>query len=112
MSATHDTELKDWVLDADGHLVDSTTWGKSFAMLTARQEGWELSDDHWWLIEFVRHYHQSYGNPPLMRTVVGAYRTHKNDPSLGSAALYQLFPDHPIRQACRLGGLPKPDWCI
>lgn len=112
MSGTKITGDPDWALDADGHLINADAWTQGFAQAIADQEGWVLNQDHWWLIDFVRDYFQTYGNPPLMRTVIGAYRTHKDDPSLGSASLYQLFSEHPIRQACRLGGLPKPDWCI
>ena len=99
-------------LDADGHLAEPETWSREFAITQAAEHGIELGEDHWWLIDWVRQYHQRYGNPPLMRSVVVAYRAHKEDPSLGSAALYALFAEHPIRSACLLGGLPKPDWCI
>lgn len=101
-----------WQLDQDGHLADPVTWSPAFAEAVALADDLSLSDDRWWLIEWVRHYWLSYGNAPLMRSVVVAYRDHRQDPSLGSASLYGLFADNPIREACRLGGVPKPDWCI
>jgi len=109
---TRGDHLARWPTDEDGHLIDASQWTKAFATEVARQQGMHLTEDHWWMIEWVRSYHQNYGNPPLMRTVVAAYREHKKDPSLGSASLYSLFADHPIRQACQLAGLPKPDWCL
>lgn len=101
-----------WSLDDEGHLADPSAWSEAFVSAMAEAQGWVLSDDHWWLIRWVRDYWLQYKNPPLMRTVVVAYRAHKDNPKLNSQALYDLFADHPIRQACLLGGVPKPDWCI
>lgn len=99
-------------LDQDGHLKDPGQWQPSVARALAGHHGLELNEDQWWLIEFVRRHHHQYGTPPLMRIVVSAFRQFKADPGLGSREIYRLFADHPVRQACRFGGLPKPDWCI
>ena len=99
-------------LDKDGHLVDSAHWRPEIADQLAEMDGLTLKSSHWWVIEYVRDYHGRYGNPPLMRTLIKAWREDQGDPSLGSRDLYRLFPDNPVRQACRYGGLPKPDWCI
>lgn len=101
-----------FVLDADGHLADPETWTRAFAEQLASTDGRILTEDQWWLIGWVRDYWRSYGNAPLMRSVVVAYRAHRQEPSLGSASLYELFADNPVREACRLGGVPKPDWCL
>ncbi|TVQ27948.1 MAG: sulfurtransferase TusE, partial [Wenzhouxiangella sp.] len=58
-----------------------------------------------------RGYHQRYGNPPLMRTLVAASKQFDSGAG-GSRWLYRLFPDGPVRLACKYGGLPKPDWCL
>lgn len=97
--------------DADGHLSDPAQWTPELARRLAAEDGVELEDGHWWLIEFVRRYHHDYGNPPLMRTLVAALRAERGD-DVGSRDLYRLFPDGPVRLACKYGGLPKPDWCI
>lgn len=99
-------------LDEHGHLRDPVCWRPAVARALAAQDGQTLTAGHWWLIEFVRDYHHHYNNPPLMRVVVSALREKRGDPAVSSRDLYQLFPDHPIRQACRYGGLPRPDWCI
>jgi len=97
-------------LDAEGFLIDSDQWFPEVAELVADRDGIELEADHWWLIEFVQAYHARYGNPPLMRVVVAAWRERHGEGS--SRDLYRLFPDGPVRLACKYGGLPKPDWCI
>ena len=101
-----------WTLDGDEHLADPDQWTAAFAEAMASRQGLKLSADHWWLLRWVREYWLEYNNAPLMRSVVVAYRAHRDDPGLGSAALYRLLADHPVRQACQLAGVPKPDWCI
>ncbi|HMA98183.1 MAG TPA: TusE/DsrC/DsvC family sulfur relay protein [Wenzhouxiangella sp.] len=98
-------------LDSDGHLADPADWSPEVAADLAAAEGLVLNDDHWWVISFVRSYHQRYGNPPLMKTLVSGLR-EKAGPESGSRDLYRLFPEGPVRLACKYGGLPKPDWCI
>ncbi|MCC5863497.1 MAG: TusE/DsrC/DsvC family sulfur relay protein [Wenzhouxiangella sp.] len=99
-------------LDEHGHLQDADSWQPAIGMELARRDGLELDDRQWWLIHFVRDYHGHYGNPPLMRVLVRAMREQFADQALGSRDLYRLFPDNPVRQACKYGGLPVPDWCI
>jgi len=102
----------DVALDEHGHLLNPADWTPEVALALAAQDGMNLIARHWWLIEFVRDYHHRYGTPPLMRVAVVGLREKLGDPAISSRDLYQLFPDHPIRQACRYGGLPRPDWCI
>ncbi len=99
-------------LDADGHLLDPGLWTPALAEALAAADGVELGVEQWWLIELVRRHHQHYGTPPLMRSVIAALRQQRQDAALGSRAVYRIFSDNPVRQACRYGGLPKPDWCI
>jgi tRNA 2-thiouridine synthesizing protein E len=101
---------QDISLDTDGFMTDPASWTPAVARALAARDGIELNDDHSWLIEWVRDYHQRYGNPPLMRVVVAALRERQGEAS--SRELYRLFPDGPVRLACKYGGLPKPDWCI
>lgn len=99
-------------LDEHGHLQDAAAWRPEIGTELARRDGIDLEDRHWWLIDFVRDYHGRYGTPPLMRVLVRAMREQFGDPTLGSRDLYRLFPDSPVRQACKYGGLAVPDWCI
>ncbi len=100
------------VLDDDGHLADPQQWTREVACALADRDGIELGPDHWWLIEFVRDYHHTYGTPPLMRVVVSALRDKRGDAAASSRDLYRLFSDNPVRQACCYAGLKKPDWCL
>ena len=99
-------------LDKHGHLVNPQQWKPEVARALAERDGIELGSDHWWLIEFVRDYHHTYGTPPLMRVLVAALRDKTGDSSASSRELYRLFSDNPVRQACCYAGLKKPDWCL
>lgn len=97
-------------LDEEGFLIDAGQWRPEVAEALAGRDGLRLGPDHWWLIGFVREYYAAYATPPLMRVVVTELKRRKHDG--GSRDLYRLFPDGPVRLACKYGGLPKPDWCI
>lgn len=99
-------------LDDNGHLDDPGDWSEPVALALAAADGIELGPDHWWLIRFVRDYHERYGMPPLMRIAVAELARQRGSGEASSRSLYRLFPDGPIRQACKYAGLPAPDSCI
>lgn len=99
-------------LDGDGHLLDSAAWTRDIGCALASKRGVELGPLHWWLIDFVREHQRQYGMPPLMRVAIGAMRHQAGVEDASSRTLYRLFPDGPIREACRYGGLARPESCI
>ncbi len=98
-------------VDAQGYLLDWRQWDDAFALHSALQEEIALGDDHWTVLRFLRGFYADYGISPPMRVLVKSIA-----PLLGGAAssrrLYQLFPQGPARQACKIAGLPKPESCI
>jgi tRNA 2-thiouridine synthesizing protein E len=98
--------------DAAGYLLDSTTWNRAFAERVARAEGIELGEAHWQVIEFLRDYHQRFQLSPPMRVLVKVMAPLLGEPKATSRRLYQLFPEGPARQACKIAGLPKPESCL
>jgi len=99
-------------LDENGHLADAASWSEAVAEHLASLDGLELDQDQWWMIRFVRQHHQRYGMPPLMRVVITELRKQPGHESASSRTLYRLFPEGPVRLACRYAGLPKPESCI
>lgn len=99
-------------LGPDGHLLDAGDWSAAVAVEMARRDGVELDPARWWLIGFVRRHFLEYGMPPLMRVVIQAMRREDLVENPSSRVLYRLFPDGPIREACRYAGLPRPESCI
>lgn len=99
-------------LDGEGHLVDAGAWSESVARALADRRQVELGPLHWWLIRFVRGHHERYGMPPLMRIAIRTMREQTDEAEASSRTLYRLFPEGPIREACRYAGLPRPESCI
>lgn len=98
--------------DPAGYLLDAAAWTPEFAAAVAAEEGILLGPDHWQVLHFLRNYHAQYEHSPPMRVLVKAIAPLLGEAKATSRRLYQLFPDGPAKQACKLAGLPKPDSCI
>ena len=98
--------------DSAGYLLDAATWTPAFAEAAAAEEGIALGPDHWQVLLFLRDYHAQYEHSPPMRVLVKAIAPLLGEPKATSRRLYQLFPDGPARQACKIAGLPKPEGCL
>ena len=98
--------------DPEGFLLDLNDWNREVAALLAQQDGIELSEYHWEIIDFCRDYYHEYRIIPIMRILARAIRDRLGAAKGESLYLYRLFPQGPVRQAARIGGLPKPPSCI
>lgn len=106
------TAKADQACDAGGYLLDAECWDRDFALRTAQSEGLVLSDEHWQVIDFLREYYRRYELSPPMRVLVKAIAPLLGEAKASSRRLYQLFPDGPAKQACKIAGLPKPLSCL
>ncbi len=97
-------------LDAHGYLQRSDDWSEALAEHLAMLDGLPLGVDHWRVLHYLRDHHLRHAQPPRMRILVAAMAPWLGDG--GSRTLYRLFPEGPIRQACRYAGLPRPERCI
>jgi tRNA 2-thiouridine synthesizing protein E len=99
--------------DEQGFLLDFEDWSEEFVEQTAAQDGLTLYDESWGLIGYFREYYQQNSSHPSMRQLVldlgrqsGA---HFHDRKQYEKFVYKLFPRDPIRELCKLAGLPKPE---
>ncbi len=92
-------------LDAEGFLVNPDDWTPEIAEIIAREEGIELTDRHWEVINFVRKYYEEHGEPPTLRAI-----TKRG--GIPTKELYELFPKGPAKKVARIAGLGKPKGCI
>ena len=100
------------LLDNEGYLLDLSSWTKSLAAELAELDNFELTDQHWEVIETVRAFYLAYEISPSMRPLVKAMAI-KYGPDKGkSIYLKKLFSDSPPKQAARYAGLPKPLNCL
>lgn len=98
--------------DAQGFLLDLDDWSEDFARALAQRDGVELFVDHWELIWYFRDYYQETQGLPTMHRMVlelGRHRgPHFRDRKAYEKHIYHLFPTDPMRQICKLAGLPMP----
>jgi len=90
-----------------GYLVDIADWSEDLAKLIAAEEGVELTEKHWDLMNYLRdEFINNGGNQPNTRAIIktmadkwGSKPTQKD--------LYELFPKDPSKQGGRIAGLPE-----
>lgn len=96
----------------DGFLRDAAQWSEAVAETLAAADNTLLTPAHWEIIRFIRAYYQRFQHLPNMRMFVGAVRRELGAEKGNSAYLHQLFPQGPLKYACKWAGLPKPPTCL
>jgi tRNA 2-thiouridine synthesizing protein E len=100
-------------LSADGFLARQEDWNEAAARWLAEMEGIELNATHWEILHFLRAYYLRFRHVPAnLRLFVTAVKNGLGAEQGTSRYLYALFPSGPLRQACRIAGLPKPPHCL
>jgi tRNA 2-thiouridine synthesizing protein E len=95
-----------------GFLVNRLDWNEEAAEQLALKENIKLSEQHWEIILFIRSYYEQYKHLPNTRVFIKAIARTLGEDKGNSRYLHQLFPDGPLKYACKLAGLPKPPTCL
>ena len=91
-------------VNEEGYLTDLSQWTNEVWREIAKEEGIEMTDQHWTVIEFIQ---ESFRNKePLSIRSIG-----KRGP-VSIKEFYALFPDGPLKKASKIAGIPKPASCI
>ena len=100
-------------VDEEGYLLNISDWSEEIALAMATEDEIELSPEHWEVINFLKDYFEEYEFAPAVRVLTKAI-AKKNDihKKEASVFLYDLFPNGPGLQACKIAGLPKPTGCV
>ncbi|MDO5054003.1 TusE/DsrC/DsvC family sulfur relay protein [Pasteurella oralis] len=98
--------------DPYGYLLDLNQWTEDVAIAIAKLENIQLTEAHWEVIYFVRHFYQEYKTSPAIRMLVKAMAQKLGEEKGNSRYLQRLFPEGPAKQATKLAGLPKPAKCL
>ncbi len=104
--------LDDTQCNDEGFLLDYSQWSKEVALQLAAQDDLQLTEPHWEIIEFIRHYYIEYRHLPNARVFVKAVRKALGEEKGNSRYLQKLFPKGPLKYACKCAGLPKPPTCL
>ena len=99
-------------VDEEGYLANLNDWEKDVATVMAKEDGIDLSEDHWEIINFLREYYEEYQIAPAVRVLTKAVGKKLGKDKGNSKYLYELFPYGPAKQACKYAGLPKPTGCV
>lgn len=93
--------------DKNGYLVNIEDWNEDVAREIAAEEGVELTDKHWDLINYLRdEFVNNSGNQPNTRHIVKAMGDKWGE-KVGQKDVYDLFPKDPSKQGGRIAGLPE-----
>ena len=90
-----------------GYLEDINDWSEDVAKAIAADEGIELTDKHWDLINYLREeYIDNRENQPNTRTIIKAMSSEWGE-KIKQGDLYELFPLDPSKQGGKIAGLPE-----
>ena len=91
-------------LTDDGYLTDPSQWSREVALELAKADNFELTDDHFKVLEYLRKEHAA-GNALTIRKV-------GKSGVVDIKGLYKLFPGGPLKLSSKYAGLPKPTSCV
>ena len=98
--------------DEEGYLANISEWNADLAAAMATEDGCEMSENHWEVVNFLREYYDEYQIAPAVRVLTKAIGKRLGKDKGNSKYLYELFPYGPAKQACKYAGLPKPTGCV
>ena len=90
--------------DDDGYFTDSAQWSKEIAAAIAAENGEELTDTHYQVLEFIRN-KVNEGSTLTIRSIGKSGITDIK-------GFYKLFPGAPLKKATLYAGVSKPSSCV
>lgn len=103
---------KTFETDEEGYLEDLSEWNPDLADIMAKEDGCDMTESHWEVVNFLREYYDEYQIAPAVRVLTKAIGKRLSKEKGNSKYLYELFPYGPAKQACKYAGLPKPTGCV
>ncbi len=91
--------------DGNGNLTNPHTWNEDVAKSLAAENGIELTQEHWDVINHLRTEYIDNGEQPMERAINKGMSKIWGK-KVSSKDLYILFPLAPSKQANKIAGLP------
>lgn len=88
----------------EGYFNDPSQWTKEIAVDIAKEEGVELTDKHYEMLEYLRN---KFNNGDQL-TIRGINKSGIVDVK----TFYQMFPGAPLKKSTKIAGIPKPTSCV
>lgn len=87
-----------------GYLTNMDEWNREVGTEIAKEEGIEMTDDHWKVIDYLRE--------QCKQEVALSIRKVGKSGVVSIKEFYSLFPNGPLKISSRVAGIPKPVSCI
>jgi tRNA 2-thiouridine synthesizing protein E len=95
--------------DDEGYLIEPEDWSPEIAETLAAEEGLDLGEDHWLILNYVRDYFTLHLITPDIRHVARYFAEHEGcDKKAAKARLFELFPYGYVKQTCKIAGMKRP----
>jgi tRNA 2-thiouridine synthesizing protein E len=91
-------------VNEEGYLTDFSQWSKEIGSELAKEQGIEMTDKHWDVIDFLQDRHH---NEEAL-----SVRGIKKSGVINIKEFYDLFPGGPLKKSTLIAGIPKPKSCI
>jgi dissimilatory sulfite reductase related protein len=91
-------------VNEEGYLTDHSKWTREIAVEIAKEEGIELTEKHFEVLNYLRDRH-SKGESLSIRSV-------GKSGIVDVKGLYDLFPGGPLKKSSKIAGIPKPVSCV
>jgi TusE/DsrC/DsvC family sulfur relay protein len=88
----------------EGYLENPDQWTADVAKEIAKEEGIELTEKHFEVINYLREQFAAGESLTIRRLGKSGITDIKG--------LYQLFPGGPLKKSSRIAGIPKPASCV
>jgi len=95
--------------DPEGYIINPEDWDEGFAQQLAAEEGLNLDEHYWLVLNFMRDYWNEHHVAPDVRHVI-KHLTEQQDCEKKQAKelLFKLFPYGYVKQACKIAGMQRP----
>jgi len=94
--------------DPEGYILNMDEWSEGFAIAQAAVEGLTLTDEHWDVIYFIRHYYDERSIQAQVRDMIRHFREAWGPEHGNNHYLHDLFPmGGPQKQGNRVAGIRK-----
>lgn len=91
-------------LNDEGYFTDPGQWTREIAVEIAKEEGIDLTDQHFEVLEMLRQKNDK-GDALSIRGI-------NKSGIVDVKTFYQLFPGAPLKKATKIAGIPKPASCV
>jgi tRNA 2-thiouridine synthesizing protein E len=88
----------------EGYFTNPSQWTKEIAAAIAKEEGVELTDKHYQMLDYLRNRFNS-GEQLSIRGI-------NKSGIVDVKEFYQMFPGAPLKKSTKIAGIPKPTSCV